>query len=72
MAERPKPCGEHHPLPCGVDGECGYLEREKELRELVESWRDKDYPTNDKGAIKEAERDKCAADLEHVLEDHNE
>jgi len=38
-----KPCGNIHPLPCGVDEDCGFLEGytgNTGLRELIETWRE--------------------------------
>lgn len=70
------PCGEIHPLPCGVDKDCGYLENyvsETKLRELVDRMLSNQDGLEDIGTPQalaaKMERKRWADELEQVLED---
>jgi len=68
------PCGEIHPLPCGVDKECGFIENytsNEELRELIEQWRDtqeKREQNPDANPVRAQVLGRCAGELEELLE----
>lgn len=59
-----KPCGEIHPLPCGVDKDCAYLEGytgNTKLKELIEEW-------NDNSNLRKPAYE-CAEELEELIGD---
>ncbi len=72
-----KPCGRIHPLPCGVDKDCAFLEGytgNTKLKELIEEWRDQahEYKTSydrDEHAAWGYMMDQCADELEEVIDD---
>lgn len=63
-----KPCGEYHPLPCGVDKDCGYLELIEELEQLANSWEATMHSSPDA----QIQSNECVYELRSLIAEYGE
>lgn len=74
MSENKKPCGNFHPLPCGIDVRCGYLDREKEIQSLIVDLREEANEASEDlpGSYEFLWKHHCANRISDVMEDTEE